>query len=168
MMFTSATMMTLIIITLLSIMTFTPGRASTMVDAQIITYRVTMNPLIPTSPHPAFGFATIFADVNKSIVGYAGIASNLESDLTASTCTALNACGVHIHSGLSCANVTTQGGHYFQNATVPIDPWINEEYTTDKNGKANFQSIVNMGTTDIEGRVFIGTYIMYISPSYST
>jgi hypothetical protein len=129
-----------------------------MVDAQIVTYQVAMNPLFPTSEYPVFGFATIFADTSKSVVGYAGIASNLETLVTPSKCTALNACGVHIHSGRSCANVTTQGGHYFNNATVPIDPWIKEEYTTDKNGKANFQSIVKLGTVDIEGRVFIGTY----------
>jgi hypothetical protein len=130
--------------------------AITVVNAQIITYRVAMRPLLLNSTYPAFGFATIFADTNKSIIGYAGIASKLETNLSPSKCTALNACGVHIHSGTSCANITTQGGHYFNNATIPIDPWIEEEYTTDKNGKANFQSILSIGTVDIEGRVFIG------------
>jgi hypothetical protein len=129
-----------------------------LVQAQVTTYRVTINPLLPTNPYPVFGFATIFTDASRSMVGYAGIASNLEPFITPSKCTVLNACGVHIHSGRSCTNVTTQGGHYFNNITIPVDPWIKEEYTTDKNGKANFQSIVKMGTIDVEGRVFIGAY----------
>ena len=140
---------------LLSLISFTPS--SWMVQAQVTTYRVTVSPLFPTSKYPVFGFASIFTDSSKSMVGYAGIASNLESYITPANCTALNACGVHIHAGRSCTNVTTQGPHFFNNLTVPIDPWLKEEYTTDKNGKANFQSIVNLGTLDVEGRVFIGT-----------
>ena len=147
------------------------------VNAQVITYRVSMAPLFPsTSKYPAFGFATIFADTDRSIIAYAGIASKLQPDLTPSKCTASNGCGLRIHSGRSCANLTTQGGHFFNNVNVPIDPWTNEEYTTDKNGKSNFQSIVNIGTVDIEGRVFIGTcmfcmfsfLLLYISDGHLT
>ena len=158
MVFTTTTATTTMFLTILlsSLITFTPGWM--VVDAQIITYRVTLNPLFPNSAHPAFGFATIFADTSKSMVGYAGIASNLESDITPSKCTATNACGVHIHSGRSCASAMTQGSNYYNNTTVSTDPWKKEEYTTDKNGKANFQSIVNIGTVDIEGRVLIGAY----------
>jgi hypothetical protein len=89
-------------------------------------------------------------------VGYAGIVSNLERNLLASTCNATNGCGVHIHSGRSCNNTTTQGGHYYDNTTVPIDPWIEERYSSDTKGKANFQSILKIGSVDIEGRVFVG------------
>ena len=90
------------------------------------------------------------------MVGYAGIVSNLEPNLLALTCNATNGCGVHIHSGRSCNNTSTQGGHYYNNASVSVDPWINERYSSDVRGKANFQSVVNMGSIDIEGRVFVG------------
>ena len=153
------------------LMAFSPGWLASMADAQIITYRAILSTLLPSSNSPAFGFATIFADTDKSVIGYAGIASKLESNLVPSQCTALNACGVHIHSGRSCASVTTQGGHYFNNVSVPIDPWIDEEYTTNQYGQANFQSIVNIGTVDIEGRVFIGTNKLFnfvSQPNWST
>lgn len=134
--------------------------ASFFVDP-VNVYHVRIEPLASnsTTAPAATGFATIFTDRSKLLVGYAGIVSNLEPNLLASTCNATNGCGVHIHSGRSCDSTTTQGGHYFNNASVPIDPWIDERYSSDDKGKANFQSIVTMGTVDVEGRVFIGTYL---------
>ena len=74
-----------------------------LVQAQTISYRVNIQPLPSVLNLPATGFATIFTDVtSKSIVGYAGIVTNLEPNLLASTCNATNGCGVHIHSGKSC------------------------------------------------------------------
>jgi hypothetical protein len=122
---------------------------------------VNIQPLTSVLNLPATGFATIFTDATKSIVGYAGIVTKLENNLLASTCNATNGCGVHIHSGKSCNNTVTQGGHYYNNVTVPIDPWIDERYSSDATGKANFQGIVSMGTIDVEGRVFVGKFIMY-------
>ena len=129
------------------------------VFAQTVAYRVNIQPLTSVLNLPATGFATIFTDAATMNVGYAGIVTKLESNLLASTCNATNGCGVHIHSGKSCNSTATQGGHYYNNMTVPIDPWIDERYSSNANGKANFQAIVQMGTIDIEGRVFVGTSI---------
>jgi hypothetical protein len=137
------------------------------VYAQTVAYRVNIQPLTSTLNLPATGFATIFTESTKLIVGYAGIVSNLESNLLASMCNATNGCGVHIHSGKSCNSTATQGGHYFNNATVPIDPWIDERYSSDAAGKANFQAIVQMGTIDVEGRVFIGAFLYRHSRSHN-
>jgi hypothetical protein len=61
---------------------------------------------------------------------------------------------------LSCLNSTTQGGHYYDNTTYAIDPWINERYTSSSTGKTNFHSIVEMGNVNIEGHAFIGMFLL--------
>lgn len=107
---------------------------------------------------PPSGFATIFTDSPSLTIGYAGIVNYVQPGLLASTCNAINGCGVHVHTGRSCANATTQGGHYYNNVSFPIDPWIDERYSSDATGNATFQSIVQIGSIDIEGRVFVGMY----------
>jgi hypothetical protein len=124
---------------------------------ETIAYRAAIKPLSSTSTTPAEGFVTIFTESVKSVIGYSGIITKLEPNLLASTCTALNGCGIHIHAGRSCFNFTTQGPHYWINTTFPIDPWIKERYSSDASGKANFQSIIKIGSVDIEGRLFMGT-----------
>jgi hypothetical protein len=145
------------------------GVANAMVNApfadHVIGYRVRIQPIASNlnNATAVAGFVTIFTETNKSIVGYAGVVSNLEPNLLASTCNATNGCGVHIHSGRSCNSTITQGGHYYNNISVPIDPWIDERYSSDVAGKTNFQSVLNIGSVDIEGRAFIGAYtILYI------
>jgi hypothetical protein len=141
------------IITLLTL----PSIVTAVFDT--VAYRATITPLLPTSTTPAEGFVTIFTESSKSVIGYSGIVTKLESNLLASKCTALNGCGVHIHAGRSCFNTTTQAPHYYINTTFPIDPWIDERYSSDASGKANFQSIIQIGSIDIEGRVFLGMYL---------
>lgn len=126
------------------------------VNSETISYRARILPLSNVSATPAHGIVTIFTDLSSNVIGYAGIVKQVEPNLSASTCNATNGCGVHIHSGRSCYNSTLQGGHYFSNASVPIDPWIDERYSSDASGKANFQSIIQIGSIDIEGRAFVG------------
>ena len=145
--------------TILTINLFASSTPRCIVHAEIITYRVAMNPLSSNDQYPPFGFATIFADTIKSTIGYAGIGYNLEDNLTPSKCTAEDGCGVHIYSGSSCDTIRTQGEHFYDWDFVLTDPWTDEEYTTDKDGKANFQSILNIGTTLVEGRLLIRTFI---------
>jgi hypothetical protein len=93
-------------------------------------------------------------------VAYTGQISNIESGLTYETCNFTNGCGVHIHSGTSCTNTTTQGGHYYKNGTNAnaTDPWINERYFTNDDGvTSDFSNVLEIGTADIEGHAFIGT-----------
>jgi len=54
-----------------------------------------------------------------------------------------NSCGIHIHSGTSCA--TNAGGHYFDNAVVGADPWKAVFYVSDSDGKTHGTRRVNTG-----------------------
>jgi hypothetical protein len=69
-------------------------------------------------------------------------------------------CGVHIHSGTSCFDTTTQGGHYYTDPVLS-DPWINERYLTSEPTSAgfyegDFKGMISIGTIDIEGHAFVG------------
>jgi hypothetical protein len=86
---------------------------------------------------------------------YGGHLVGLQPNLAAETCNATNGCGVHIHAGYSCNSTATQLGHFFNNQTVPSDPWANQRYSSNPDGVANFASHVELGTTDVNGRAFI-------------
>jgi hypothetical protein len=65
-------------------------------------------------------------------------------------------CGVHIHSGTSCASADLQGGHYSE---LSEDPWTDERYTATTlnfDFNAAFKGLLEIGTTDVEGRAFVG------------
>lgn len=104
------------------------------------------------------GTAVVFVGSTSGVIGYAGFASYLESDLVASECTAVNGCGAHIHNGTSCDDSTTQGGHYFVSPAVTEDPWVNERYSSDETGSTNFSGVVNIGTDMIEGKPFLSKF----------
>jgi hypothetical protein len=70
-------------------------------------------------------------------------------------CTATNGCGVHIHSGDSFEDSTSQGDNYYEDSVME-DPWVEARYSGDANGKASFSGIVDVGTDDIEGHAFVG------------
>jgi hypothetical protein len=134
-----------------------------------IPYQVSLQRLAPGSG--TLGFATIFTEYNTTStwVGYAGILEGVEPNLLAKTCNATNGCGVHIHNGTACTNTTTQGGHYWvKTGTVTVDPWINARYSSDSNGTANFQGVLDIGTTDVNGRVFIGTWLESSTACFAT
>merc|ERR1712178_428463 len=71
-----------------------------------------------------------------------------------SNCTAANGCGAHVHSGSSCTNVSTQGGHYFDaNAT---DPWSSVGYTfTTHRGRTLFKFAVETAAQAVAQKPFI-------------
>jgi hypothetical protein len=127
-----------------------------LVHATVTVYRANINKL-PLGTGP-LGFATVFTESDSNYVGYAGIVNGLQPNLTATTCNATNGCGVHIHNGFSCRTFLTQGAHYFVNSSVvTADPWINARYSSDSNGKANFQGVLDIGTNKVDRKVFIGT-----------
>jgi hypothetical protein len=91
-------------------------------------------------------------------VCFFGKAYGLERELVSfkwvgADCTAGNGCGLHVHSGISCTNSTTQGGHFYRTA---VDPWSTTGYlTTDADGFALFFDCVSTGEPDIEGHAFV-------------
>jgi Cu/Zn superoxide dismutase len=100
------------------------------------------------------GSVVVFDAGDGVTVGYGGFVEGLQANLEATTCAATNGCGVHIHSGTSCFNSTTQGGHYFE-SPVTDDPWMEERYSSDETGFALFSSVAVIGTSNLEGRAFV-------------
>lgn len=79
--------------------------------------------------------------------------SLLSEESGGENCTTKNGCGAHVHSGDSCANSTTQGGHYFQGV---VDPWAPVQYTsTNGIGGASFVFMIRSSATEIVGKPFI-------------
>lgn len=135
-----------------------PLLLSSIVHADVTTYRASLQPTPSSTFQDLDGFVAIFTESGTLSLGYAGIIEGVEGDLLAASCNATNGCGVHIHNGTSCSNTTTQGGHYYViSEDVTEDPWIDARYSSDADGKSNFQGLLNIGTTDIDGRVFLGT-----------
>jgi len=66
---------------------------------------------------------------------------------------AANSCGLHIHSGKSCADA---GGHYFA-GTVTADPWVSVSYTSIGNGTtAGVERVMTGGAgVDVAGRAVV-------------
>jgi hypothetical protein len=104
--------------------------------------------------------------VAPDIACYFGFAQNLEPNLISylndnktlmgKDCNFTNGCGVHIHNGTSCFNVTTQGGHYYNKTTYPIDPWLYTMYqASDNNGDAYFTGCAETGVPSFVNRPFI-------------
>jgi hypothetical protein len=130
----------------------------------IHTYHADISPL--SDMYDVTGYVVLFTKSDNdadsastsTYLGYAGKVENIESNLTVESCTAVNGCGVHVHSGKDCFNSTTQGGHYYNNETVALDPWIEARYFTNDDGmSSNFSGLLDAGSTDIDGRAFIGT-----------
>ena len=98
-------------------------------------------------------------------VCYLGFATRLEPDVVSylvgdggQQCNVKNGCGAHIHSGTGCTDVESQGGHYYDSATLPVDPWqLESYYTTDTRGTAALIGCTITGTdaTDYPTKPFI-------------
>jgi hypothetical protein len=110
--------------------------------------------------------SNVVVQTMEDVACYFGSARNLESNLVSylnknktlmgMNCNFTNGCGVHIHNGVSCFNTTTQGGHYFDKVTHPIDPWLYTMYhSTDQNGDAYFTGCVETGVVDFINRPFV-------------
>jgi hypothetical protein len=71
-------------------------------------------------------------------------------------------CGAYIRTGTSCFNTTTLGDLYYEDPVLS-DPWTNERYSTSEstsNGfyDGDFQGLIEVGATSIEGLVFVCKY----------
>lgn len=113
----------------------------------------------PLTAAPVNGTATVYT-VNDTAC-YFGAATSLEPNIMSYAtggpdCNVTNGCGVHIHTGTSCYNVTTQEGHIYNKLLYPVDPWKFTSYlATDAKGAAYFTGCVGTGETQFAGRSFI-------------
>lgn len=104
--------------------------------------------------------------IEPDIACYFGGAQNLEPNLVSflnknktlmgMNCNFTNGCGVHIHNGTSCFNTSTQGGHYYNSVTYPIDPWLFTMYpATDRVGSTYYTGCVETGVPMFVNRPFV-------------
>ena len=117
------------------------------------------------SSSSAEGNVLVLANIdNSDRICYVGFASGLSPDvlsyqLDGPDCTAKNGCGTHVHSGTSCENSSTQGGHWYDAGKVlgGVDPWATVGYTsTSKDGTAWYGSCLATGLVDdAVGRPFV-------------
>merc|ERR1712046_564712 len=78
------------------------------------------------------------------------------------TCTAgagddvTNGCGIHVHSGMTCADASLVGGHYYSSA-LSSDPWANVVYVADSTSASVGHTVVTTGLTldAIVGHAFV-------------
>ena len=109
------------------------------------------------------GDVVVFGDTTE--LAMIGTVSGLEPSLDAAgtDCAATNGCGVHVHSGTSCTDPASQGGHYYPaetpSSTSPwiTDPWAKVRYqSTNASGDAELNiPQLTTGAYDIGGKVFI-------------
>ena len=64
----------------------------------------------------------------------------------------LTGCGVAIHSGTSCTSVDAQVEPFVATA------WTGQTLTSNDDGVADFAGVVDLDTSDIEGKVFVSEY----------
>jgi len=98
-------------------------------------------------------------------VCFLGTATGLESNVASvyddqladgTMCGDTNGCGLHVHAGVSRADNESQGGHYYDKETEPVDPWLITSYgSTDGDGNAAFADCVLTGETEYMGFPFI-------------
>jgi len=106
----------------------------------------------------------------NDVVCFTGSATQLEADIesvygggdNATQCSAANGCGVHVHTGTSCEDTETQGGHWYNTETLSEDPWAIIGYlSTNSDGYGQYASCVRTGydvmsdPSLLEGHVFI-------------
>jgi len=67
-----------------------------------------------------------------------------------------NACGIHIHEGMSCEENAL--GHYWNKGNYTYDPWSDVTYTSDRHGKAVVTDVTVLTGLDaarVDGHTFI-------------
>jgi hypothetical protein len=91
-----------------------------------------------------------------------GLEPNIDSHLNdpsgpGRNCAAINGCGLHVYSGSSCDDTESQGGgHFYNNETFPIDPWLDIGYrNTDASGNAYHADCVYTGERVFTDKPFL-------------
>jgi len=67
-----------------------------------------------------------------------------------------NGCGIHVHTGTSCATHAGVGGHYWSPSSDP-DPWLSIVYVSDGTGASVGSTLLETGLTasQLADRVFV-------------
>merc|ERR1719321_2026171 len=67
-----------------------------------------------------------------------------------------NACGIHIHEGMTCDDADAVGGHYYDADSITDDPWKPLTYTAGKYGFSfgNVKATIGKGQ-NINGRAIV-------------
>jgi len=100
------------------------------------------------------GTVTMLGDVNQSLMW------DLKGLDTACVSRAAdgvkNGCGIHVHTGSSCATHAGVGGHYWSPSSDP-DPWASVVYVSDSAGASRGSATLETGLTAsaLAGRVFV-------------
>ena len=118
------------------------------------TVNVDQATLTPLAEAAAFGEVKTYTFADTGTVVFLGSVTGAEADLTPENCVAKNGCGVHVHSGDSCKNSTTQGGHFYD-ASLSPDPWSDVQYYTNTDGAGDFFDLVHSEETDNTGQPFV-------------
>lgn len=70
-----------------------------------------------------------------------------------------NGCGIHVHTGTSCAVAGDVGGHYYNDSQLSDDPWLPVVYVATAQGTSDHNAGVDVTTgllgEDINGRVLV-------------
>merc|ERR1711990_787790 len=67
-----------------------------------------------------------------------------------------NACGIHIHEGMTCDDADSVGGHYYDADSIDADPWSPVGYVTKIGGFARGSGKAAIGQgQDIAGRAIV-------------
>ena len=146
--------------------------AASNFEATILTTELVPIPGTTSTSAPV-GTVSVLANLDDRAadgvcyLGYAtSLQPNVESFLLNSgsdQCSVKNGCGAHIHSGTGCENTDVQGGHYFDESDIVVDPWLLESYLeTSSDGAAALVGcvITGDGATEYDSRPFIvhGTF----------
>ena len=100
------------------------------------------------------GKAIVYGESN--VIGYAGYAISVESNLAKETCSSPNACRAQIHNGTGCGSLAEQGEHLY-GPLITTDPWTNKIYTSDSTGYGRFGDVLDIGMKSANDKIFICT-----------
>ncbi|GAX25688.1 hypothetical protein FisN_15Lh059 [Fistulifera solaris] len=124
--------------------------ASVGAASSMDVYTAMIMPL--SSNYTAEGTMVVMVEEGSTSIFYGGHVMGLESSLDATMCTAMNGCGLHIHVGMSCESVETQGGHLYE---TDEDPWLEARHSTTADGVLIEGTWLEIGTNEVNGRVVI-------------
>merc|ERR1719263_1331264 len=82
--------------------------------------------------------------------------AGLETDCATVPEGVANACGIHIHEGMTCDDADSVGGHYYDGDAISADPWAPVTYQASADGTSKGKTQANVGAgQNINGRAIV-------------